>query len=477
MASFDDDDDPLVSRGGGAGCGDDGTPGLEEAMEDDMPDYKLFAAMFEKRGVSSKTIRKGEKDFESHGTRSQDAALENSRSALEEVLRYTRVHRADAWIRGWYFPDRWGPRSADGDGDDSDGRDPWLGHRVVVVEHEKGGWMKDIGRTATGSDKDRPGIGRLWLLPEEALHLVERGTLDLWWPDLPLSELLPRGAPPSREGFGPDDYDVGLTLSLEAAYSLLVGYDADRGKTTLPKYQVYAHLKRAGYHVLRAPPPAAADSHPSPPPPPPAPAPAPTALWQWFSSLLGWGRGAEPKPLGPLVSPGIYRAYGPIYRQLALLPRHRPAEQQQQAPPQEPFRVCYHVWKPGGAPFSKKSPPAPDFRVAVADTRGSGLPTLEQLDALLASTPPDPPGEAMQGPGRLYQRLRHGHRNVVVAVVDSGLVNFMRFGEAAFGEERLFERFDARGGGRGRGGKRGGGRGRGRGRGRGGRGRGGPRGG
>jgi tRNA-splicing endonuclease subunit Sen54 len=95
------------------------------------------------------------------------------------------------------------------------------------------------------------------------------------------------------------------------------------------------------------------------------------------------------------------------------------------------------------------------------------------MDALLESTPLDLPDPAWQGPGKLYQRLKHGHRNVLVAVVDRGLVNFMRFGEAAFGEEQLFERFDSRSYGRGgKKGGRGGGRGRGRGRGRGGRGRG-----
>ncbi|ODA81007.1 hypothetical protein RJ55_03968 [Drechmeria coniospora] len=471
---FDDDENPL--RVEGASCGDDALD-AEDGMEEGLPDYKLFSSMFQKKGVSSKTIRKGEKDFESHGTRAQDGALEASRSALEEVLGYTRTHRAEAWIRAWYFPDWWAEHPSAVE--EGAGHDLRLRERVVVVEQEKGSWMKDIGRTVSGS-KEHPGVGRLWLLPEEALYLVERGTIDLWWPDRPLEEVLPVDGGTSRTGYGHDDYDVGLPLSLEAAYCLLVGHDGERGKISLPKLQVYSHLKRAGFHVLRAP---WAALPPSPCQEAPSSTSAPfQGLWQWLFAFVRQGTRPPVANLsGPLVAPGIYRAYGPIYQQLAILPRHRPKPAWPTSGPsgneqEEPFCVFFHVWKPAGVPFSKKKPPAPDFRIAVADTDNSHVPTLGQVDTLLASTPWCPAAETMQGHGRLYQRLKHGYRNVLVAVVDRGLVNFIRFAEGAFGEERLFERFD---GGKtvGRGGKRGGrggGRGRGRGTGRGrGRGRGG----
>lgn len=474
---FDDDDNPNVVAGPPSAGGVDGAAAAEEAMEDEMPDYKLFMSMFDKKGVSSKTIRKGEKDFESHGTRAQDGVLETSRRALEEVLSYTRIHRGDGWVRGWYVPDFWNNEGADVgllDPRQDDGRLN-LKDRVVVVEHERGSWMKDIGRSVpTGvnnTETQKPGVGRLWLLPEEALHMVERGTLDLWWPYKDLDELLAPG-----QARGPDDYDHGVPLSLEAAYSLLLGEDGERGKISLPRYQVFTHLKRGGFHVLRAPeeqtPADVADTSNT----------TGATLLQWLLSLVGWGGGAyqqtEPKKhsFGPLVSPGLYRAYNPVYEQLSLLPRHKPQRvtSTTDAPrPQSPYKVFFHVWKSGGAPFSKRSPPTPHFRIAVSDAGLHGVPTLEETAALLASTPLDEPGAnpAWKGPGRLYQRLKHGHRNVLVAVVDRGLVNYMRFGEGAFGEERLYERHDARRGAGGRGGG-GGKRGGGRGRGRGGRGRG-----
>ncbi|CCE34496.1 related to tRNA-splicing endonuclease [Claviceps purpurea 20.1] len=430
---FDDDDDP-ASGAAQVPAVNAGGPSAEEALEDGIHDHKLFASMFSKKGVSGKIIRKGEKDFESHGTRAQENTLEASRTALEEVLNYTRVHRLESWLRAWYFPDWWTTHSPDSKTDD-----PLLQDRVVVMEHERGNWMRDIGRAVSGS-KDQLGVGRLWLLPEEALYLIERGTVDIWWPDKEFEELLPKvtDGVPARNSFGPDDYDVGLPLSVEAAYCFLIGYEGERGKTTLAKFQVYTHLKRAGFHVMRAP------SNDSSLSQKPDPSTSSTSLWEWLFTMIPWQRHPQHRPFGPLVSPGLYRAYRPIYQQLALLPRHRPLATPIPHHVQEPFRVHFHVWRGTGAPFSKKNPPPPDFRIAVCDTADSMVPTLEQIEALLESTPFDPPNPAWQGPGRLYQRLKHGYRNVLVAVVDSGLVNFMRFGEAAFGEEPLFERFDNR---------------------------------
>lgn len=91
------------------------------------------------------------------------------------------------------------------------------------------------------------------------------------------------------------------------------------------------------------------------------------------------------------------------------------------------------------------------------------LPTMSQMSALLESTPFDPPrGEKMDK--MLYMRLRHGYRNVVLAVVDQGVVSFLRIADIGFSREKIYEDKGVF-----RGGKRGGfsqrgGRGRGRGR-------------
>lgn len=38
----------------------------------------------------------------------------------------------------------------------------------------------------------------------------------------------------------------------------------------------------------------------------------------------------------------------------------------------------------------------------------------------------------------LYMRLRHGYRNVVLAVVDQGVTSFLRVADCAFGKEKLY---------------------------------------
>lgn len=156
------------------------------------------------------------------------------------------------------------------------------------------------------------------------------------------------------------------------------------------------------------------------------------------------------------------RASGDIYRLLQIVPFHDPT-----TPPQfsksdvpssheNPFHITYNVWKPN-TPFKKTAPGPPDFYISVVNARETSLPTQSQLNDLLATVPYDPP----KTDGNLYQKLKHGYRNVVLAVVDQGVTSYLRLADAGFGMEKLYDRPP-----RGRGGKRGGFRGRGRGRGR-----------
>lgn len=72
------------------------------------------------------------------------------------------------------------------------------------------------------------------------------------------------------------------------------------------------------------------------------------------------------------------------------------------------------------------------------------IPTSAQLGALLESTPLDPPvGEKMSR--QLYQRLRYGYRNVILAVVDEGVVSYLRIADSAFGKEKLYKEKNAKG--------------------------------
>ncbi len=108
---FDDEDAPTSSAAAGsgnvAGAGDE-APTVEEALEEEAQDFRLFTSLFRKKSnISAQTIRKERKTLESHGTRAQENALEQSREASQEALRFTRVHKSKDYVRGWYFPDWW----------------------------------------------------------------------------------------------------------------------------------------------------------------------------------------------------------------------------------------------------------------------------------------------------------------------------------------------------------------------------------
>lgn len=75
----------------------------------------------------------------------------------------------------------------------------------------------------------------------------------------------------------------------------------------------------------------------------------------------------------------------------------------------------------------------------------------------------DPREDERLKKARPEMRLKTGTRSVVLAVVDNGVVSFLRMAETGSGRERIFEGRAGRGRGkRGRGGGRGRGRGRGR---------------
>lgn len=344
---------------------------------------------------------------------------------------------------------------------------------LAYVHNPKGPHFTRMGHVKSASDdpfgNDELRGRRLWLLPEEVLYLLERGALDVRWP---ASE--------------DDDSADGLPMSLQGAYAMFItDEEPRRGSLNLERYNVYASLKRLGYTVLRAP------SWLAPGPAlrrfaltrtasmviPTAPvlgsevfAPRPQRTWdvglleaaRWWYALVSDPEASSmaEQETGPLVKPGLYRSYNDIYRRLALIKYHDPTSQYQppdpQLPPTDPgLHVTYHVWKPGSQTFRKSAPGPPDFRVVVINARDTSIPTLEQLDALFETVPYQPPDPTSQ----LYQKLKHGYKNVVLAIVDQGVVSYLRTADAAFAKEKLYERR-----GKGPSGERGGGRGRGRGR-------------
>ena len=171
--------------------------------------------------------------------------------------------------------------------------DPVAGTRVV--RRPMGQHFRTVGKA------DRTGV--LHLTPEEALYLLERGSM----------ELRLRGgharteAEAEAEAEAGAEGEEGLMLGLQSAYAMLLG----REGLTLERFQVYAGLKRSGYIVMRAPgwdgwawaqgaTSEGVDSDPQ-------------GYLSWLRSLIvGMTAGRS----RPMVAVGLYRSYGRLRTQL-----------------------------------------------------------------------------------------------------------------------------------------------------------------
>ena len=152
----------------------------------------------------------------------------------------------------------------------------------TAVDHPKGPHIRTMGKAEAD--------GRLYLLPEEALYLIERGNLDLRWPVV-------------------EDDEEGMPMSLQSAYAALVG----RLGLTLERYSVYAGLKRIGYAVKRSPAWYPDDWRPEEVEHVVVPPAEPTSGFGWLYTLLHSQKNEPPPPFGPLVRPGLYRSYSETY--------------------------------------------------------------------------------------------------------------------------------------------------------------------
>lgn len=101
----------------------------------------------------------------------------------------------------------------------------------VYVPSPKGQHFKSMGQA------DRKGL--MWLLPEEALYLLERGSLDIRWPTSITGGTVEEGG----------EEELSIPMSLQAAYACFIG----RGGLTLERFTVFSSLKRIGYAISRAP--------------------------------------------------------------------------------------------------------------------------------------------------------------------------------------------------------------------------------
>jgi tRNA-splicing endonuclease subunit Sen54 len=124
-----------------------------------------------------------------------------------------------------------------------------------------------------------------------------------------------------------------------------------------------------------------------------------------------------------------------------MIPYHSPIATPEMISPYEKSdssspTITYHVYKPN-AQFKKTSPGMPDFYVSVINSRETMIPTEPELEILLRQTPYHPWAATNSN---VYQKAKTGVRNVILAVVDQGLISFVNFSDAAFGANALWQR-------------------------------------
>ncbi|EAU86300.1 hypothetical protein CC1G_08024 [Coprinopsis cinerea okayama7 len=318
--------------------------------------------------------KRGEKEYEpragvGNASSLQQHVLDRSRNAMFETLRATRTTSSKAISYAIWHPS--------------------LSRAEVTLN--RGIHFSSMGHSAprtipTTSTGGTPKVHkRLELLPEEAIYLIERGSLFCWkWVEglqdqLAQDEKLENVA--------------GAPMSVQQAYAEMIGKE----DLTLEKFQVFAYLRRLGYVVTRTEPPT-----PYYPVPPPLTLTSskPTILQRirrlfttclrTFTNLFtrfNWWH-----PLNFSCLSKNDKNYTHIFRSLRFIPSGHsvPLKNTTALPPSSPYKIFYNIYKPS-TPFKKSNPPPPDFQMVVVNARTTPIPTLQELTYLFDISPELPP--------------------------------------------------------------------------------------
>ncbi|KZP23306.1 hypothetical protein FIBSPDRAFT_930627 [Athelia psychrophila] len=409
--------------------------------------------------------KRGEKDFEPSvegGSGLQLHVLDRARAAMLEALKADRNTSSKSISYGIWYP--------------SISR----AHATVARGVHFGSMGHSVPRPAPSNAGEGSKIQkRLELLPEEALYLVERGTL-FCTRESPTVKL---NAP------GMEDIE-GAPMTVQQAFAEMIGSEG----LTLEKYQVYAYLKRLGFSITRTDPPTS--SYPSAQPF--ASVTPPTSLLQrlfsWIPSCMARIRQLFSRRFDwwkPLRIGGFFhhnQNMNSVFKSLRFIPSgHSVALQPSKnlAAQASPYKIFYNLYKPS-TPFRKTAPGPPDFSLVIINARTTPMPSLHELAALfdvLPEMPPPPPRQRRPLPGdktpapaatpkqanelattaqpgftlstlfpwafnnkepsqpppqvrrpNPFVVLKSGKKSVVVAAVDTGSISFFRFGQGAFEE-------------------------------------------
>ncbi|CDZ97668.1 Predicted tRNA-splicing endonuclease subunit [Phaffia rhodozyma] len=395
---------------------DDEEEDEEAAGEDRGLDYRLLSKINKKNEIF--IPKRGEKDFEplELGVNVQERALRESRGAMFAALRGVRGGTNKTISHAHLsLPTASDPKP--------------LPYTILI----RGNHFNTIGHTyrppkVPGSEMKPP--ARTVLLPEEALYLLERGSLFIWRGDIPSDAEERAKERDLAKGNGIGLVEEVFTelgarrMTVQEGWALW-GQDVTEGR-----YNVYASLKRLGYVVHRAP--QHMPSHLLPPPAYVPPVVPPSLARQAFHQVglglsfvrstawsvwnqLGrswtafWTRidrlrhkrleGEDRwKPLIEQRSTCQFEFYSDVFSHLRIFsaPREQRAVTQGGNPVESttdlglkepnPYDVYYHVWKPSGQ-YKKREPGEPDFKIGVIDAQTLPLPSHNAFQEIFSTLP------------------------------------------------------------------------------------------
>lgn len=243
---------------------------------------------------------------------------------------------------------------------------------------------KGAGFTNVGCSIRRPGFAekKLELLPEEALYLVERGSLLCW----EQTEGQARQTEERREDHSDPIQIIGAPLSVQQSFAVMIG----KAGLTFERYQVYAYLRRFGYVVRRSDPPDSVPEWSVYRHHLPQRAGFLSWIWSTWNRLLNtvaawkvnwwkpmcfglpdrlWGRNLNPSMhcildcAYPVTHEGLESAFGKLH----VITTWNSSQAFKVVPNSlcpSPYRVFYQAWKPSVL-WTRQNTPTPDFEIVV----------------------------------------------------------------------------------------------------------------
>ncbi|QSL64240.1 hypothetical protein MERGE_000395 [Pneumocystis wakefieldiae] len=325
-------------------------------IEDEIQDFSLLSDY--KRNISNTVIlKRGEKDFGPDGTFKQQEGLKNRINSMFNVISGERCISKKVYSKAIWVSDL----------------------KLARVERMRGTQFKSLGKCVNNV---------VWLLPEEVIYLVERGSLECWW-------------------------ENGIPMSLQAVYSVCLEESGG-----IEQYQVYSYLKRLGYYVFR-----------------------PIKCKNSRLSFLVSYASEKISPFFLWMKALIRFVYNQIYKSLEIIPYHSPPSLEgnytyDENKTKDPFSITYYVWKPIPN-FRKSKLENPDFRIIVLNSRTTSMPSLKEFLDIFDSVPLI----NYEKNATAFQRLKNGARHIIFALVDSGVISFIKFMDIGFGNEKIYMKY------------------------------------